>query len=657
MKKMLFCLTVLLCALFMVLGVQATGVVIDGVSVQFTDSSGYPFVENGRTLVPLRVTMESFGAEVLWEAESQTAIVKSGSTTVRCKIDEKCIYRNNVKIENDATAVIVGGRTYLPIRAVLEAFGATVTWDGNVCVTSPGGEAYIYTVENTPSVTKNYWGVWNNALAKKNAGNYTEAINDIMSISNVFLGDNTNASRAMLFKHLGECHSNLKDYAKASACFKREAYYWSNEPGMEQSRIDAERRSNLIKTNTQLYIKNTDKEMGGRIDFNEVHEPDGGVYLGAYAEGDSNIYNSYDPNRFYMDTYPNLIGKDVEGYLLYLSYGMDISNYNSHIQKAIEKDKILQIALEPHNGLQEVNDTDGYLIALAENMENSGAKMMLRFAGEMNDTTSKWYSEDTELYKQKFRVVADIFHTYAPSVPVIYAPNFYPPDTIDDYYPGDEYADYVGISSYMMHQPVTDPLGQGVDRSRWSSQLDVIYSIYGHKKPIIVVEGGASYMDYDTWADITPFASWQIQDFYTYLPIKYPNVKFAFVFDSDRERQKFSLSNNSSYLSGYKAGIVSDLYVTSEQSEYKYDYYELGNNVKVKAGQTELACYVTTPSNDTAYVVYYVNGVQLGVGYSAPYTIPVNFSGFEGQKVSVTAKAFDANNMQVTEYTVNIIVE
>ncbi len=657
MKKILYLLNVIICMIALCITVQATGVLIDGIPVQFTDSGGYPFIENSRTLVPLRATMESFGAEVLWEAQTQTAIVKKDSTTVRCRIGENCIYRNNVKIENDAASVIVGGRTYLPIRAVLEAFGAEVSWDGNVNVISPGGEAYIYEVENTPSVTKNYWKIWTGALEKKNAGDYTGAIKDITSIANIFLKENTNASRAMLFKHLGECHSYLKDYTKASSCFKREGYYWSNEPGMEQSRIDAVRRSNLIKTNTQIYVKSFDKAMGGRIDFGTVYEPDGGIYLGAYTEGDTNIYNPYDPNKFYMDTYPDLIEKDVECYLLYLPYGMDISNYNSHIHKAIEKDKIMQIALEPHRGLDAVNNYDGYLVALAEHMENSGAKMMLRFAGEMNDTTSEWFSTDTELYKEKFRMVADIFHTYAPSVPIIYAPNFYPSDTIDDYYPGDEYVDYVGISSYMMHQPITDPLGKGVDRSRWSSQLDVIYSLYGHKKPIIVVEGGASYMDYDTWADITPFASRQLKDFYTYLPIKYPNVKFAFIFNSDRERQKFSLSNNPTYLAAYKEGTSSDLYVTSENSAYSYDYYELGNNVKVKAEQTELACFVSTPSNDTAYVIYYINGVQLGVVYSAPYCVPVNFAGFEGQKVNVTVKAFNADNILVTDYTVKVIVE
>ncbi len=44
--------------------VGATDVKIDSRAVSFNDSTGYPFVLDGRTLVPLRATMESFGAEV-----------------------------------------------------------------------------------------------------------------------------------------------------------------------------------------------------------------------------------------------------------------------------------------------------------------------------------------------------------------------------------------------------------------------------------------------------------------------------------------------------------------------------------------------------------------------------------------------------------------
>lgn len=638
--------------------VAASGVnvYIDGKAVAFSDSTGYPFISEGRTLVPLRVTMESFGASVEWDGASQTAFVRQGSTTVRCIIGENCIYRNNVKITNDAAAVIVNGRTYLPIRAVLEAFGAQVNWDGSVRVTSSSGGSLINEIEGKSSVTSNYWKIWNEAISLKEAGNYSQAVEKIKSISSVFIQKNDDNSRAILFKHLGECYANLSDYASASACFKREAYYWDKAPGMIESKRDAERRSQLINTNSQVYVKSTDKNMGGITYFGESHEPQGGVYLGAYAEGDLGIYDPYGSSSFYMDTFPALVGKDMAGYLIYMPYGTDLSVYNVHLANAKKKNKIVQLSLEPHGGVDRVNKNDSYLIQLAKDMQGSGCKMMLRFAGEMNDTTSSWYTNPST-YIEKFRIVADVFHKYAPSVPVIWAPNFYPSDTIDDYYPGDNYVDYVGISSYMMHQPITDPLGKGVDRNRWSSQLDTIYSLYGHKKPIIIVESGATYMDYDTWADITPFASYQIQDFYTYLAIKYPNVKMCFIFDCDEERRKFCLSKNSQYLAGYREGISSDLYLSSTgNSAYRYHYYELGNNVNVKAEKTELCSYITSPANDIAYVVYSINGVDYAPVYGTPYRMNIDFAPFKGQKVTVNIRSYNSSYTMITNQTVTINV-
>ena len=50
---------------------QDIAVVIDGRAVAFTDGTGYPFIdENGRTQVPLRAVMEAFGANVGWNGEA-----------------------------------------------------------------------------------------------------------------------------------------------------------------------------------------------------------------------------------------------------------------------------------------------------------------------------------------------------------------------------------------------------------------------------------------------------------------------------------------------------------------------------------------------------------------------------------------------------------
>lgn len=106
-------------------------VFIDGSNIAFNNSTGSPFIDSGnRTLVPLRITMEAYGCEVFWDNENNKAIVYKDGITVVCPIGEKYIIVNGQTIAIDTAAVVVRGRTYLPIRCVLEAVGATVGWNG-----------------------------------------------------------------------------------------------------------------------------------------------------------------------------------------------------------------------------------------------------------------------------------------------------------------------------------------------------------------------------------------------------------------------------------------------------------------------------------------------------------------------------------------------
>jgi hypothetical protein len=106
------------------------GVTIDGEAVVFQSGYGEPFIDaNNRTLVPLRGVMESFGAAVAWDNPTRTAIIEKNGITVQVPIGQAYILVNGVSVTNDTSAVIKDDRAYLPIRAVLEAFGAGVSWD------------------------------------------------------------------------------------------------------------------------------------------------------------------------------------------------------------------------------------------------------------------------------------------------------------------------------------------------------------------------------------------------------------------------------------------------------------------------------------------------------------------------------------------------
>lgn len=226
---------------------ENTDIIIDGISVEFNEDSGYPFVKENRTLVPLRATMESFGAQVDWEAEVSTAVVKKDGVVVRCKIGEKSILKNQKEIPNDAAAVIVDGRTYLPIRVVLEAFGADVNWDGNVKVFSSDRDSLIEEIENSSMPDTSYLVAWEYAITYKNDGKYDEAIDKIKSIAAHVMVKNDIESTALLYKTLGECYAGLGESENAASCYKREAYYWSKAPDKEAERMEAQERYFDIK--------------------------------------------------------------------------------------------------------------------------------------------------------------------------------------------------------------------------------------------------------------------------------------------------------------------------------------------------------------------------------------------------------------------------
>ena len=123
-------LALLLCLPVAAGAVRPVGVILDGQAVAFDDTYGYPFVDSaGRTQVPFRVTLESFGCTVSWDNDTRTAIAEKDGTVVEVPIGQAYILENGRQVPIDTTSLIRENRTYLPIRAVLEAFGAYVTWD------------------------------------------------------------------------------------------------------------------------------------------------------------------------------------------------------------------------------------------------------------------------------------------------------------------------------------------------------------------------------------------------------------------------------------------------------------------------------------------------------------------------------------------------
>lgn len=100
---------------------------VDGRQLIFSDLQ--PFIQDDRTLIPMRGFLEALGATVGWDAESKTAVATLGATEVRATIGSRTAFVNGAETTLDVPAQIVADRTVIPLRFFAENLGLTVGWD------------------------------------------------------------------------------------------------------------------------------------------------------------------------------------------------------------------------------------------------------------------------------------------------------------------------------------------------------------------------------------------------------------------------------------------------------------------------------------------------------------------------------------------------
>lgn len=102
------------------------------------DDLGTPHIDkNGRTLIPLRKSIEYIGGSVDFQPNGQIITIKKDGITIVLTINSTTVYINGNPVEMDTKAVLINNRTYIPARVVFEALGYKVNWQ------SAGRSIYI----------------------------------------------------------------------------------------------------------------------------------------------------------------------------------------------------------------------------------------------------------------------------------------------------------------------------------------------------------------------------------------------------------------------------------------------------------------------------------------------------------------------------------
>lgn len=102
-----------------ILQIGSTAVLVDDQAI-INDVA--PVIRNDRTLVPIRVITEALGGQVAWNEAAKEVTLTVNGKEIKMTIG-KALEKYGV------APVIIGGRTFVPVRFVADELGAVTTWD------------------------------------------------------------------------------------------------------------------------------------------------------------------------------------------------------------------------------------------------------------------------------------------------------------------------------------------------------------------------------------------------------------------------------------------------------------------------------------------------------------------------------------------------
>jgi len=388
-----------------------------------------------------------------------------------------------------------------------------------------------------------FWDLRDNCNAALAAGdnlgviNYAKQIIDLLITQPECTEFNENIATNAL--RLGEAYEKLDEYPLAKEAF--ETYYmpyaekmgWTD--GVKSAKAKIVQYADRLEFYTASY--------GAEAYYGAKFEPKTGVLYGITSDS---------------ETRQELSGDSAV--LLYHEFGDEYFDWAESVLKDAEKTgRAVEFALNvPREGgqLGEVLNSRDYIVRVVKMLGKYNIPVFLRFGAEMNTWGVR---ADPSEFIAAFRFVAQLARENADNIAMVWSPMYVSPWDVDtnDFYPGDEYVDWVGCSLYMQkyfngRNDLADDekyleaffgMGPGATPVK---MLNELIGLYGGRKPIMISESGAGHYSRTTGEDLTGWAVSHMRELYSFVPMVYPQVKAIFYFDKvmPDEPSDYALTTN-----------------------------------------------------------------------------------------------------------------
>ncbi len=332
--------------------------------------------------------------------------------------------------------------------------------------------------------------------------------------------------------------------------------------------------------------------------------------------------------------------------LTYQELGQPLLGYNIGVfNQAKESGCAIEYALNcPKEGtdIRNYKNYDTFLNDISKLFaEYPTVPVFLRFAAEFNVWENPTKPDE---FIKAFRYVSDFFKNRNTNVAVVWSPNHISKIGVNvhDFYPGDKYVDWVGLSSYALKYYLGDKnqsLANNIINKTGDSSQPIVaireyVEKYGDRKPMMLSESGCCHHVYTgNGEDTTTFALQRLREYYTYIPMVYPQIKLIAHFDqfAPGAYNDFRLSNNKLLSDEYLKFVKNERFIQDgfyNNSDICYRKVVDGTNVD---SIFSVSCYAYLHGEEFNKVIYYIDGEYAGMSSEMPFSAHIDATKYKGK--------------------------
>ncbi|MDQ0173563.1 stalk domain-containing protein [Paenibacillus tundrae] len=117
-------------------GQRKTQRLVIGSTTAYVGESAYrisaaPFIQTGRTYVPIRFISEKLGATVNWKQSTKEVTIQKDGKTIRWVVGNRQVKVNQHTVMQDAPLLLKNGSAFVPVRFVAEQLNTSVEYMGS----------------------------------------------------------------------------------------------------------------------------------------------------------------------------------------------------------------------------------------------------------------------------------------------------------------------------------------------------------------------------------------------------------------------------------------------------------------------------------------------------------------------------------------------